>query len=158
MNTNKILDITSTATAGTHADWRSVVKQSRRSQKRRGYHAPMGYSLTPSASVRHPVQKQVFMKPFTFLNYTPPHGKSHHLQKVFTRGRFIKDMFDDQQQATWACCSVTSVQSSHLASPYRSGLPVRASAFPIRATQEIRLQPSEGNKNPRLHFPQLGAV
>lgn len=49
-------------------------------------------------------------------------------------------------------------EACHLASPYRSGLPVRASAFPITAAQEIRLQPSEGNKNPLFHFPQLGAV
>lgn len=49
-------------------------------------------------------------------------------------------------------------EACHLASPYRSGLPVRASAFPITAAQEIRLQPSEGNKNPLFHFPQLGVV
>lgn len=46
----------------------------------------------------------------------------------------------------------------HQASPYRSRLPVRASAFPIRAAQEIRLQPSEGNKKPSFIFHELSCL
>lgn len=50
-------------------------------------------------------------------------------------------------------------EACHLASPYRSRLPVRASAFPIRAAQEIRLQPSEGKtKTPSFIFHNLEPV
>lgn len=66
----------------------------------------------------------------------------------------MKGTFDAQSKPLQCAVQQQPVRSKarHLASPYRSRLPVRASAFPIIAAQEIRLQPSEGNKNPPLSF------
>lgn len=75
--------------------------------------------------------------------------KSNHLKQVCTRDGFTKATSDDRSKATSArhpatVCFVS--EACHLASPYRSRLPVRASAFPIRART--------GNRTPAFRGKQ----
>lgn len=99
---------------------------------------------------QHTISISLLFQPHAHTQKPAP----HHLKQVYTRDCSMKGTFDAQSKPLQCAVQQQPVRSAarHLASPYRSRLPVRASAFPIIAAQEIRLQPSEGNKNPPLSF------
>lgn len=121
MNTNKMFDTTSTATAGTQAERHSVVnhcdQRTHLSDEEGGYCVCMCYSLfhliidemkslyfyfrlvTDSCWLR--ATSSTLTQHFLLFGLFKPHIcsqtlKSHHLKQVYARNCFIKDKFGDQ--------------------------------------------------------------